>query len=178
MSTPTSTKPMVIDINSLSIEELSVLQQQFDAELVFFNDSLNELRSVAGKFGRCRATLDSINSDEKDKPALVPLSESVYVRAKMCDPDKYLVEIGTGYFVEMERKRAAEYFKRQEIRLFGVASGDNNAKSHSGKTAGASNNCSRFTEESAACDHEITLFSSLLTLFIFSAITLDKVFLD
>uniref|UniRef100_A0A914GWZ8 Exosome complex component RRP45 n=1 Tax=Globodera rostochiensis TaxID=31243 RepID=A0A914GWZ8_GLORO len=113
MSTPTSTKPMVIDINSLSIEELSALQQQFDAELVFFNDSLNELRSVAGKFGRCRATLDSINSDEKDKPALVPLSESVYVRAKMSDPDKYLVEIGTGYFVEMERKRAAEYFKRK-----------------------------------------------------------------
>ncbi|KAL3091315.1 hypothetical protein niasHS_007108 [Heterodera schachtii] len=114
MSVPaTSAKPMVIDISSLSIDELSVLQQQFDAELAFFNDSLNELRNVAAKFGRCQATLDSISPKELNKSALVPLSESVYVRAKMTDPDKYLVEIGTGYFVEMNRQQSSEYFKRK-----------------------------------------------------------------
>jgi len=77
-STSSSTQqPTVVDINSLTIEELSGLQQQLSAELSFFNESLNELRSVSNRFGRCQVTLDSINPEEKNKKALIPLSESV-----------------------------------------------------------------------------------------------------
>jgi len=78
-----------------------------------------ELRVIANKFGRCQATLDSINPTEKNKEALIPLSGSVYVRGKILDPSKYLVEIGTGYYVEMDDKRAAEYFKRKYTLLEG-----------------------------------------------------------
>lgn len=77
MTAEKASKPTIIDVNSLSIDELSVLQQQFEAELSFFNDSLSELRSAASKFARSQATLESINSEEKNKLALVPLSESV-----------------------------------------------------------------------------------------------------
>jgi prefoldin subunit 5 len=69
----------VVDVNSLSVEDLSGLQQQLNAELAFFNDSLTELRNVSSKFGRCQMTLDSISSTEKNKPALIPLSESVSI---------------------------------------------------------------------------------------------------
>uniref|UniRef100_A0A914L411 Prefoldin subunit 5 n=2 Tax=Meloidogyne incognita group TaxID=654580 RepID=A0A914L411_MELIC len=103
-------QPTVVDINSLTIEELSGLQQQLSAELSFFNESLNELRSVSNRFGRCQVTLDSINPEEKNKKALIPLSESVYIEAKVLDPDKYLVEIGAGYFARMNRKQALDYF--------------------------------------------------------------------
>ncbi|KAF7639555.1 hypothetical protein Mgra_00000885 [Meloidogyne graminicola] len=109
----------VVDINSLTIEELSGLQQQLGAELNFFNESLNELRSVSNRFGRCQVTLDSINPSEKNKSALIPLSESVYIKAKVIDPDKYLVEIGAGYFARMNRKQALDYFKRKYAFLEG-----------------------------------------------------------
>jgi prefoldin subunit 5 len=69
----------VVDVNSLSIEELQHLQQQLNAEITFFNESLNELRNVSSKFGRCQVTLESINKDEKNKPAMIPLSESVKI---------------------------------------------------------------------------------------------------
>ena len=69
----------IVDINSLSIEELSSLQQQLNAELNFFNESLGELRNVSSKFGRCQVTLESINPQEKNKLTLIPLSESVNI---------------------------------------------------------------------------------------------------
>lgn len=68
----------VVGINTLSIEELSALQRQLDGDLNFFNSSLSELKTVATKFGRCQATVESMNPDERDKEALIPLSESVY----------------------------------------------------------------------------------------------------
>lgn len=77
MDSSSTTAPNIIDVNSLSIEELSSLQQQLNAEITFFNESLDELRNVCAKFGRCKITLDSINETENDKPALIPLSESV-----------------------------------------------------------------------------------------------------
>lgn len=69
--------PKVIDVNSLNIEELTSLQRQIDNELSYFNESVAELRAIANKFGRCQATLDSINPIESNREALIPISESV-----------------------------------------------------------------------------------------------------
>lgn len=69
----------IIDINSLSIEELTNLQRQIEMDITFFQESINELKTVASKFGRCQVTVDSMNPDERHKEALVPLSESVCV---------------------------------------------------------------------------------------------------
>ncbi|KAI1731687.1 prefoldin subunit domain-containing protein [Ditylenchus destructor] len=115
MSKPATapTNQKVIDINSLSAEDLSNLQRQLDGDLSFFQESVSELRGVANKFGRCQATVDSIKPEEKDKQALIPLSESVYIKARIPDPDLFLIEIGTGYFVEMNRDKAHDYFKRK-----------------------------------------------------------------
>jgi prefoldin alpha subunit len=36
----------------------------------------------------------------QDKTILVPLTNSLYVPGKLCDPDHVIVDIGTGYFVQ------------------------------------------------------------------------------
>lgn len=38
----------------------------------------------------------------------------MYVRARLSDPSKALVEIGTGYFAEMDREKAIEFFNRKQ----------------------------------------------------------------
>lgn len=70
-------EPRRIEIGALSIQQLNGLQQQFEAEIKFFQTSLNELKAVSGKFGICENAVSSINPGEKNKSALVPLSESV-----------------------------------------------------------------------------------------------------
>lgn len=37
----------------------------------------------------------------------------VYIKAKIPDPDKYLVDIGTGYYAEMTIEQAKLYFRRK-----------------------------------------------------------------
>ena len=44
---------------------------------------------------------------------MVPLTGSIYVPGKIKDPNAVLVDVGTGYFVEKEPAKAAEYFGRR-----------------------------------------------------------------
>lgn len=38
----------------------------------------------------------------------------LYIRAELSDPSKHLVEIGTGYFVELDREKAKAIFDRKK----------------------------------------------------------------
>lgn len=38
----------------------------------------------------------------------------MFVKAKVPNPDEYLIEIGTGYYVQMNRQKSMEYFERKE----------------------------------------------------------------
>lgn len=44
---------------------------------------------------------------------MVSLTSSVYVPGKVVDNDKFLIDIGTGYYVEMDRKSSMDYFNRK-----------------------------------------------------------------
>lgn len=38
----------------------------------------------------------------------------MYIRAELSNPDRMLVEMGTGYFAEISREKAAEFFERKK----------------------------------------------------------------
>lgn len=42
------------------------------------------------------------------------ISFQMYVKARLIDPTKVLVEIGTGYYVEMKSDQAKDYLKRKQ----------------------------------------------------------------
>ena len=69
--------------------------------------------ALSGRFQDSGDSLQRFSSDNKDKDILVPLTGSMYVPGKLSDPEKAIVEIGTGYFVEMEVDKAKEYFGRK-----------------------------------------------------------------
>lgn len=41
----------------------------------------------------------------------------MYIPAKIADPKNHLIEIGTGYFVEMSTEKAVDYFRRKQAFL-------------------------------------------------------------
>lgn len=47
----------------------------------------------------------------------VPLTHSLYVPGKIVEADKMLVDVGTGYFVEKNPKKTAEFLERKVGRL-------------------------------------------------------------
>lgn len=44
---------------------------------------------------------------------MVPLTSSLYVPGKVVNNNAFLVDIGTGYFVEKDRKSTVDYFNRK-----------------------------------------------------------------
>ena len=57
--------------------------------------------------------MSRMNQDSDGKQVLVPLTGSMYVPGQLANPDKVVVDIGTGYYVEKSSKNAQEYFNRK-----------------------------------------------------------------
>lgn len=48
---------------------------------------------------------------------LVPMTSSLYLPGKVSEKDKYLVDIGTGYFVEKNAKDAKQVYQKKLTKL-------------------------------------------------------------
>ena len=78
-----------------------------------FTNSLNQLKHAQGKFVESQESMNKISPESQNKDILVPLTGSIYVPGQLSDVNNVLVDVGTGYYVDMEVKKAKEYFKRK-----------------------------------------------------------------
>ncbi|CAI4229136.1 unnamed protein product [Auanema sp. JU1783] len=106
--------PTTIPINELGIEQLSQLQKQVEQEYAFFAESAAQLKMFIDKNQKSILALENLENTPAGEKTLIPLSESMYIRAELSDPSLMLVEIGTGYYAEMTRSKAVEYFERKK----------------------------------------------------------------
>ncbi|KAK3106647.1 hypothetical protein FSP39_024420 [Pinctada imbricata] len=108
-----SSQGQQINIDQLPIPQLNQLTQQLEQEIELFTTSLNQLKIAQTKFLESQECLNKISPDNDNKEILVPLTSSMYVPGHLTDVGKVLVDIGTGYYVEMEVPKGKDYFKRK-----------------------------------------------------------------
>ncbi|CUS23810.1 LAQU0S12e00540g1_1 [Lachancea quebecensis] len=107
-----------IDLTNLNPEQLAVVKRQFDQELQHFTQSLQALNVARTKFKECKDDIESVSKlNEEDQALLVPLSGSLYVKGKVKDNKKFLVDVGTGYYVEKSDKDALEFYEKKIAKL-------------------------------------------------------------
>lgn len=112
-----------IDVTSLGPSELLEVRQQLTSELEHLTSSYAQLRSVQARFRACIAALDHFTSTNDSKSSnkggdgsiesLIPLTSSLYVPGRLSHPDKVIVDVGTGYYVQRSTKEAAGMYKRK-----------------------------------------------------------------
>lgn len=78
-----------------------------------FQDSLQTLKIAKTKFDGSKEALEQINETWTDKEILVPLTGSMYVKGVVNNIDKFIIDIGTGYYVEKDIATSKDYFKRK-----------------------------------------------------------------
>ncbi|XP_071101631.1 prefoldin subunit 5-like [Haliotis cracherodii] len=100
-----------VDLTTLPIQQLNQLSQQLDQS--FFTNSMNQLKLAQGKFVESQECLNKATPDNLNKDILVPLTSSMYVPGELSDVQNVLVDIGTGYYVEMTIDQGKDYFKRK-----------------------------------------------------------------
>lgn len=103
--TPTN-KPEPVNLASLSVPQLRALQTRLTSELEHLTTSHTKLRAAQAKFRDCvRSITDGVTGSEKKgtdgrDEILVPLTSSLYVKGRLTDREKVLVDVGTGFYVE------------------------------------------------------------------------------
>lgn len=108
--TPANRKSTV-DVTTLSVPQLRSLQTRLNSELEQLTNSHSKLRAAQSKFRDCVRTInDGVVGKKTPQPQsadnnsiLVPLTSSLYVKGKLADREKVIVDVGTGFYVEKVR---------------------------------------------------------------------------
>ncbi|RCK60898.1 Prefoldin subunit 5 [Candida viswanathii] len=88
-----------IDLNSLGPQQLVEFRKSIDQEISHFTQSLQALSTAQSKLKECIASIDNLEKSKEDS-LLVPLTSSLYIPGQIVSRNDYLVDIGTGYYVE------------------------------------------------------------------------------
>jgi len=109
----TSNEPSTIDLDALSLDQLNQLKQQEEGRLQTLTSHYAQLRQAAAKLNSGQRAVQQLGPVSEGKEILVPLTESVYVPAKVKDHNKLLVDLGTGYYCEKSCKETVAYLDRK-----------------------------------------------------------------
>lgn len=109
---------MSVDVNSLTTPQLAEVQQQLQQEIEHLTGSFQKLQQAQMKFNECGETVKTTSKPENEgADLLVPLTSSLYVPGKIVDCNKYMVDVGTGYYVEKTAEDAIKFFDRKSATL-------------------------------------------------------------
>jgi hypothetical protein len=90
-----------VDITKLGLSELQDLQEQLTNEVNTFMQNIVALQQTAGRFATAGQSIEYLSEQKQGQPVLLPLTESLYVSGTLESVETVLLEIGTGYFVEV-----------------------------------------------------------------------------
>ncbi|GJN20915.1 hypothetical protein PR202_gb08352 [Eleusine coracana subsp. coracana] len=116
-----------IELDKLSVEQLKGLKEQTDLEVNLLQDSLTKIRTASSRLENASAALQDLSlrpqgktfssSDFWWKQILVPLTASLYVPGSLDDAEKVLVDVGTGYFIEVTFSVAIVFMHEWHLKI-------------------------------------------------------------
>lgn len=105
-----------VEISHLQPQQLMELRKTTELEIQHFTQSLQALQTAQSKLQDCMKTIDNIEL-AKSENLLVPLTSSLYLPGRVAEKDKFLVDIGTGYFVEKNASDAKQVYQKKLTKL-------------------------------------------------------------
>jgi len=105
--------PGSINLDNMSLEELNQLRQQEESRLQALMARFSQLRAAAARLSASQMAVSELSPASEGKEVMVPLTESVYVPGVIREPNKLLVEIGTGFYVEKSSKDTNAFLDRK-----------------------------------------------------------------
>lgn len=85
----------------MSVEQLKAVKEQSDLEVNLLEDSLSNIRTATTRLELASSALNDLSLRPQGKKILAPLTASLYVPATLHDPHHVLVDVGTGYFIQV-----------------------------------------------------------------------------
>jgi len=102
-------------VDNIVIIHIGPSRHYVPREMELLQSSLSSLKVAQTRFTECNDSLNKISSspDNTNKDVLVPLTSSMYVTGQLTNIETVLVDVGTGYYVEMKIAAAKDYYQRK-----------------------------------------------------------------
>lgn len=107
-----------IDLSQLEPQQIVEIRKSTEEEIQHFTQSLKALQTAQLKLQDCISTIDSMDSSDNSE-LLVPMTSSLYLPGRVKEKGQYLVDIGTGYFVEKNSSDAKLVYQKKHTKLEG-----------------------------------------------------------
>lgn len=85
----------------------------FFQEVELLTNSINQLQSARNKYQESNDCIEKQKEVKEGAEVLVPLTGSMYVPGTIVNTKKFIVDIGTGYYVQKDYETALDFFKRK-----------------------------------------------------------------
>lgn len=105
-----------VDLNLLQPQQLVEIRKSTEQEIQHFTQSLQALQTAQAKLQDCINTIEGMGQTSQTE-LLVPMTSSLYLPGKICDKNRFLVDIGTGYFVEKSADEAKIVYRKKHAKL-------------------------------------------------------------
>jgi prefoldin alpha subunit len=110
----TATAQQKIKLDQFQLEDLVQLKQRLTQDLQTFLGSYNGLKALEQKFEYGKVLIEQISTKSQvGDEVMIPLTNSLFVPGKLKDTDKFLIELGTGYFAEYTAQGASDFCSRK-----------------------------------------------------------------
>lgn len=106
-----------IPITSLDPQQLMQIRDRLETDIQNLSQSSTTLAKLAGAFSNSGKAIETLDRSKEGQPLLLPLTSSLYVPGSLVSTDKVLVDVGTGYFVEMTADEGKDFCKRKVTKL-------------------------------------------------------------
>eukprot|EP00879_Flechtneria_rotunda_P009308 GHRR01009745.1.p1 GENE.GHRR01009745.1~~GHRR01009745.1.p1 ORF type:complete len:159 (+),score=41.54 GHRR01009745.1:112-588(+) len=113
----TSVPSESVPITSLGPQQLARVREQLQEEVETLADSHAQLGRLAARANSSAKSVESLAESKAGQPLLLPLTNALYVKGKVAETEKVLVNIGTDYFVEMTTDKATDFCRRKVLYL-------------------------------------------------------------
>ncbi|KAI8464226.1 MAG: hypothetical protein J3K34DRAFT_526379 [Monoraphidium minutum] len=117
MATPAAAGEDQVPITALSMQELSNVRESVEANCSDLADKAMQLQRLMAHFSGSNRAVQALAESKPGQPLMLPLTESLYVPGKLADTERVLVDVGTGYFVQMTADAASDYCQRKSSKL-------------------------------------------------------------
>eukprot|EP00877_Chromochloris_zofingiensis_P000955 jgi/Chrzof1/10860/Cz05g15030.t1 len=119
---PPAKKQEQIPITALSPAELASIRERVEADFERLAEYSVELQRLIAQFGASGRSIETLAESKQGKadirqPLLLPLTSSLYVPGALAETEKVLIDIGTGYYVEMSSEEGTDYCRRKVLKL-------------------------------------------------------------
>lgn len=109
-----------VEISSeLNVHQLGSIKQQLEQEIEILSQSVEQLLVLKMRFKESRDCVQRQSQVPPETELLVPLTASMYVHGQVRDCSQFLIDVGTGYYVEKDLPSALDFFERKGAFLHG-----------------------------------------------------------